>query len=581
MQDNTRTRPKRLTGSGPAPTIGFLVDWLGDRRYQWQVLGGALKEAHDRGARLLAFVGDTLAPADQPNPANAVYELARPRNIDCMIMLSGSLGNRAGVAALRAFVTSHLAVPICSVAIPLPPETSSVCIENGNGMRDVVEHMIHVHGIKRIAFVRGAAASDEAELRLQVYRDTLEANGIPRADELIVSGDWSPQAGRDAVETLLSHRRLPVSSVGAIVAANDMMALGVIDELRVRGIRMPEQIAVAGFDDIEESAFTVPSLTTVRQRLTDQGRDAVRIALEQLRGAKPEQLVRQMELIARRSCGCFGGSGAGRKSSTPPGSTLGFDGAILRRKQRILTEMARAARGSLGPAGNQWDTRLLNAAVEQTRGDSPDAFLLAYDDVLRRLMAADSDISVCNEVLSALRSRVVRALGDANARTKADDFFHEARIMTSNAIETVQVTRRLRAWNDARILMAAGAAIVAARDLSQLGRAVHDHLPNAGIARSFIIRISRSQAGHDAARVVLAERPDARKSDSIMSDTYSPTDVLYQAVLQGSDEHAYAVFPSSFGNGDQGVLVLQFGAVEGYGYETLRLVFSSCLSRIP
>jgi phosphoserine phosphatase RsbU/P len=581
MQDNTRTGPKRLTGSGPAPTVGFLVDWLGDRRYQWQILQGSLKEAHGRGAHLLAFVGDVLAPAGQPNPANAVYELARPQNIDCMIMLSGALGNRAGVAGLRALATSHLPMPICSSAINLSPEISSVCVDNETGMRAVVQHMIQVHGIQRIAFVRGALASAEAELRLRVYRETLAANGIAHADDLVVSGDWSQQAGSDAVETLLGHRKLAVSSVRAIVAANDMMALGVIDALRARGIRMPEQIAVTGFDDIEESAFTVPSLTTVRQRLGDQGRDAVRIALEQLRGAKPEQSVRHTELVTRRSCGCFGGSGVGRKSSTPPGSALGFDSTILRRKQQILTDMARAARGLLGPAGNHWDMRLLNAAVEQARGDSHDAFLLAYDDVLRRMMAADGDISVCNDVLSALRTRVVRAVGDAMGRTKADDFFHEARIMTSNAVETVQVTRRLRGWNDARALMTAGAAIVAARDLNELRQAVHDHLPSAGIARSFILRVSRDQAGEEVAQVVLAEKPDARKSDTIMSSTYSPTDVLHQVVLQGTNALAFAVFPTSFGNGDPGLVVVELGAVEGYGYETLRQIFTSCLSRIP
>jgi sigma-B regulation protein RsbU (phosphoserine phosphatase) len=582
MPDPSRTGVKRLTGSGPAPSIGFLVDWLGDSRYQWQVLRGALKEAHARGAHLLVFVGDAIAPPGQPDPSNAVYELARPKNVDGLIMLSGSLGNRAGLEGLRAVAASHPGTPICSIAIPLPPDASSVCIENAAGMRAAVQHMIQVHGRKRIAFVRGAAASDEAELRLRVYRETLASHGIPHTEELVTPGDWTPQAGKDAVEILFGHRNLPVSAVDAIIAANDMMALGVIDALRERGIRVPEQIAIAGFDDIEEAAFTVPSLTTVRQRLAEQGRDAVRIAVEQIRdGAKPEQATRPAELVIRRSCGCFGGSGVGYRSSAPPGATLGFDSAILRRKQHILTAMARAARGSFGAAGAQWDSRLLAAAAEQIRGDSDDAFLRAYDDVLRRLVAADVDVALCNDVLSALRTRVVRAVGDAGARTKAEDFFHEARIMTSNAIEAVQVSKRMRAWNEARTLMDAGAAIVSARDLAELGQAAHTHLPRAGVARSFIIRISGEPADKAIAQVVVAERPDARKSDAVLSTRYPAVDVLRQVVLQGTDEYSFAVFPTRFGNGDQGLIVLEFGAVEGYGYETLRQVIASALSRIP
>ena len=67
--------------------------------------------------------------------------------------------------------------------------------------------------------------------------------------------------------------------------------------------------------------------------------------------------------------------------------------------------MARAAHGEIGPAGPQWDVRLLSAVAEQVRGDSPDAFTRVYDDVLRRLVAAGSDLSVCNDLLSALRNQ--------------------------------------------------------------------------------------------------------------------------------------------------------------------------------
>jgi hypothetical protein len=103
----------------------------------------------------------------------------------------------------------------------------------------------------------------------------------------------------------LHERKVSVRDLDAIVAANDAMALGVLDELARLGIRVPDGIAVVGFDDIEESRFGVPPLTTVRQPLYEQGRDAVRIVLDHLRKGSPaERVVRQTELVTRRSCGC-------------------------------------------------------------------------------------------------------------------------------------------------------------------------------------------------------------------------------------------------------------------------------------
>jgi DNA-binding LacI/PurR family transcriptional regulator len=580
MAERIRSAPKRLTGSGPALCIGFMADHLEDSRYHWQVLRGAMSEAYDRGANLLCFVGGTLGPVDQPRELNWVFDLAKPKNVDGLVVLSGSLGNAVGPQGLSAFCARYRPMPICSIAVPLP-ETSSVCVDNESGMRSVIEHLIRDHSQTRIAFVCGPEANDEAQLRLRVYREVLESHGIPYAPELVLPGDFTQPAGRDAVTTLFAERKVAVSSVGAIVASNDVMGLGAIEALRGLGVRVPEQVAVVGFDDVEESRFVLPSLTTVSQPLFNQGREAVRIILEQLRNpAAPERAVRHTELVVRRSCGCLPGQLGGQKASDPPPPTLGFDAALIRRRQHILADMARAARGELGPAGAQWDARLLGALADQVRGDSPDSFARAYDDVLRRLVAAGSDLGVCNDVISALRARIVRCISDPTRRTQVEDYFHEARIMTTNAVEGVQVRRRMRAWMDARALMQAGAAIMATRNIDELARAVHEHLPKAGITRCFVVRLQGGPTGSELARLVVAEKPDARKSDPTLSATYPAVDIFRQAVLPGTDERAFAVFPTTIGNKDRGVVALELGAVEGYGHETMRQVFTAALSRM-
>jgi sigma-B regulation protein RsbU (phosphoserine phosphatase) len=580
MTERQRAAPKRLTGSGPAPSIGFLLDWLEDSRYHWQVLRGAMDAAYDRGANLVCFVGGALAATNMVNDANWIFELARPQNVDALLVLSGSLGNAIGSRGLAAYCARFQPMPMCSIALPLEG-LSSVCIDNAEGMRSAVDHLIRVHGLTRVAFIRGPPANDEAEVRLRAYREALESNGLPYAPELVVSGDFTVATGRLAVSTLFGERKLPVSGVSAIMAANDSMALGAIEELRKMGIRVPDQVAVVGFDNVEEARFVLPPLTTVSQPLQDQGREAVRILLEQIRNpTRPEQAMRHTELMIRRSCGCLQGSGT-RKSSSPPALTLGFDAALIRRRQHILADMARAARGELGAAGEQWDSRLLAAASEQIRGDSRDSFIRVYDDLLRRLLQSGADPAVCNDVISALRGRIVRCIGDPKQRMLAEDLFHEARLMTTQAVERIHVAKELRVWSDARELMQAGAAIMSARTVDELARAVHEHLPKAGIPRCFVIRLVEGPAGEQLAQLVLAEKPDARRSDPTRSTMYPVTDILRQTVLPGTDERAFAVFPAHIGETSRALVVLEIAtAVEGYAYETMRQIFAVALSRI-
>src|ERR1700753_3358841 len=133
MTDLSRTGPRRLTGGGRAPSIGFLVDYLEDSRYHWQILRGAIREARDRGAHLLCFVGGTLAAQGQASEGNWVFDLARPKNVDGPVVLSGALGNAAGSDGLSAFCNRFRPVPTCSIAIPLPNDISSVCVDNESG----------------------------------------------------------------------------------------------------------------------------------------------------------------------------------------------------------------------------------------------------------------------------------------------------------------------------------------------------------------------------------------------------------------------------------------------------------------
>jgi hypothetical protein len=321
----------------------------------------------------------------------------------------------------------------------------------------------------------------------------------------------------------------------------------------------------------------LPPLTTVRQPLYEQGQTAVRHILDRLRtGGPSERIALRTELVVRRSCGCLGVRQGGHRISDAPGRVLGFDAAVVRRRDKIVAEMSRAARGELGCAGARWEDRLLNAFAEQIRGDKSDGFIYAYDDLLRRLLATGTDPSICNDVISVLRVRMLACLaGDPARHVRAEELFQEVRIRTAHVLEGVHASRRMRSWRNARALGRASAAIALARDVDELARAVAQNLPALGISRCFVAEYQETSTGPRMARLLLAERPEARASDKTWAAPVPAIELLRRHVFPGLGPHAFAVLPITHETEEVGLLVLEIGTPDGYQYETLRELFAT------
>jgi diguanylate cyclase (GGDEF)-like protein len=283
------------------PTLGLLVDSL-EEAYQNAVLAGVAAAAIEHDANLLCFAGGVLrSPHRFGAQRNAIYEIAGPENIDGLLVMSGTLGNHVGISELVRFCERFRPLPMCSIAVALPG-VSSVLVDNATGMKDAIVHLLEAHGHRRIAFIRGPEANEEAERRYRVYRDVLAERGVPLDPQLIAVGHFQQESGKAAVDVLFGQRgQLPQ----AIVAASDSMALGAIEGLAARGLRVPDDVAVVGFDDVEEARYVSPPLTTVRQPLEEQGRRAAELLLGKIAGRPtPEQVVLHTELVTRSSCGC-------------------------------------------------------------------------------------------------------------------------------------------------------------------------------------------------------------------------------------------------------------------------------------
>lgn len=196
-------------------------------------------------------------------------------------------------------------LPVVMIAGPREIDhLDHIVVANADGERELARHLIEDHGLRRLAFVGGEAESPDAEARFLGFRQACRDAGLPVPDEPDLRAEMMTQAeGARAAEALLDR---PGERPQGVLFANDQMAVGALRALERRGVRVPEDIAVTGFDGIPLSRIVRPPLTTVRQPIRQLGEQAVELLVQRLgnSGSEPVSLMLPVSLIRRASCGC-------------------------------------------------------------------------------------------------------------------------------------------------------------------------------------------------------------------------------------------------------------------------------------
>mgnify|MGYP001190442914 CR=1 FL=1 len=291
------------------PTLGILVADI-ETAISLRLVSGIIDAAQAAGARAIFLPGQPPAATSEfDRQFNLVFRLPDATAFDGLLVIGTTLQYHLSPAQLAALLDTLPRVPTLSLGY-VAPNTPSVVVDNHGGFRMLLQHLIDAHGCRRVAMIAGPGGQREADERLAAWQ-TLQSEGqLDDEAELLVEGNFTQASGRAAMGVLLDRDL----RLDAVVAANDEMALGAIACAIDRGLRVPQDVRIAGFDDILAAGRLGVGLTTVDQshyRLA-------RIAVEQLVGAiggapLPERIRVPTRLVRRQSCGC--GSHAAKPES--------------------------------------------------------------------------------------------------------------------------------------------------------------------------------------------------------------------------------------------------------------------------
>lgn len=538
------------------PVIGLLLNTLYGG-YEEAVWRSVVRVAEELDLDLLCFLGGALAVDPR---SGALLELAHPSNVDGLVVMTSSVGIWTGPAVVAARV-ARIGVPAVSLSEPLAGQPS-VVVDNEAGAREAVEHLVKVHGRRRIAFVRGPPHNSDANARFAAYRNALSRLGLPYDPDLVVDGDFSRNAGVRAVRILLDERR---ASFDALFASNDDTALAALDELRRRGIDVPGQMAVCGFDDEPEAVGAIPPLTTVRQPLDELARRAVELLLARIRGEPvPAEVVYPTRLVTRRTCGCSE-LAAGAPLDEPERRGGGTPVSLAERLERDLP-------GFGARTGVPTWSEALQAGLETPPppgGDEP--FLRELDRLLSRGLER---VPEPGEWFRVLRSVLAWASGlrspDEGARLTS--LCLAAHSLIGARATARQLTRRLRTVQEFRGLLRLVQPFPIRDD--SFTRTLLEALRELDV-RSFFLSRFRSDDRREAVLIAHLDQ------DGVAELEEPPTAFAPERLLPGrfsGRRRAHVVLPVHSPAGLIGFALCEIGPMSSFGYEMLVHDISMVLS---
>lgn len=196
-------------------------------------------------------------------------------------------------------IREHAACPVVSLREPLDG-ASNVLIDDNDSMEGVIRHVIEEHKKKDIAFMTGIKGRYDAETRLGCFRRIMKEYGYPVGEHRVFYGDFWKGKGKEACDWFSHDGNYPE----AILCASDNMAMAVIDELYERGVRVPQDILVTGYDGAEEGVVFSPSLTSVEIDFGEMAFEAVDLIDRHQEDSEQENIYLSTKVVPRESCGC-------------------------------------------------------------------------------------------------------------------------------------------------------------------------------------------------------------------------------------------------------------------------------------
>jgi signal transduction histidine kinase/DNA-binding LacI/PurR family transcriptional regulator/AraC-like DNA-binding protein len=525
--------------------------------------------AQQRGANTLYLAGGHFGYDTEA----LLYELFEPRHVDGIVSFASFIGSRSTAEQFQAFLSRYHPLPVLNAGW-IVPNVQNLSLDELGGMRDTIDHLVQVHGCRRIAYVGHYPGRLGFEDRYQAFRRVMTGYGLFEPG-LVTDGlaslneDIHERRTDGILEGFDRNGLLPGRDYEAIVASGDSDAIRCVQELQARGIRVPDDVVVTGFRDGQEAGLADPPLTTVRMPWFEVGKRAAELVLDAIDGTPlPDQTYVPMQLVIRQSCGCQDPLASSAVAGCARQGVSTRAVATGRQRKEILDEMARGLGDEAGMQERDWAARLYGSFVGEIAGqqahDRPppreSGFAREMNRVLHEVVAAGRDVIGCHNVVSAMRHALRPYLAEHQV-CLAEDLWHESRVIIGQAAGRALEHDTWQAAQRMQVLHGIEAALLTTANVDELLDILADRLVQIGISRCYLALYEDPSNPEGWARLLLAYDKQGRidlprdglrfRSRLLVPSSVLPAGSRYSLIVNalhvGEEHIGFVAFTTSLG----------------------------------
>jgi two-component sensor histidine kinase/DNA-binding LacI/PurR family transcriptional regulator len=559
--------------------IGLLLDFLFDE-YQLKVWTGIVKATEDMDANLYCFPGGSLkSPFINSAQRNYIFNLALTSKLDGLVIMSAVLGNFISKEEFTNFYNSFKIIPNISIGTEID-KNPSIVIDNARGVMDIVTHLVEDHHLKRLAFIKGPDDNAEANARYSAYINALLQHNLAFDPELVAPGSFFIGSGEKAVSLFFDQRKIQCD---AIIASNDLTAIDTLHALKKRGIRVPKDVALSGFDNIRESRFVNPQLTTVHQPFMELGYEAVKMLIAQIKGSEqPARKILPSYVRIRQSCGCSFESKyytlfSSSKEKKPLTAQL-----LKNTKDRVVQEIKQAIKDYTIEIVNSsgkltWIPNLVENFFKTLLEGEEDLFLNDLENTANNVDPDNIDIFNWCQILFLLCNALLPYLNMPKDFVRILNLWNRAleillRLELKNEAEYTAETNRLF-----RVIGWIGQDLLATFNKQKFKQFVSSALEGIGIRRFYITEfVGEYQFAEDSYFIEAYEQGKTR-NDLLNKDSLKTASIVISCSTGENRRECLIVLPLFVHQDILGLFLVEHSNLEGFVYEYLAVQLSNAL----
>ncbi|MBN1411614.1 MAG: substrate-binding domain-containing protein [Spirochaetales bacterium] len=562
-------------------TIGLLINQV-DGGYQVPIFRSILKACEKRDCNLISYVGYAIDSELRVELFhNTIYYLINIDQLDGLLLLSGALANYTGIPAILNLIKPFRHKPIVSIGRELE-DLPCVLVENKNGMKEAVNHLINIHGCRKIAFIRGPVENECAEDRFEAYKECLAENGIPFDPDRVFLGTFRPESGYAALKAFYDERKIKFD---AIVSANDDMLQGVLQGMEERGKRIPNDCAIIGFDDIIEMRYKTPPVSTVLQPLEEQAQAATELLFDCIRGRKVKRkIILQSRFISRQSCGCFKpviedheifDPGIKLKSGDIQTVIMNQKAHIIRRLIDILKPFDERK-----TVYAEWFSRILDALIKDMNDTgSPEYMVRIVNEIFIRLIVEKhNNLELWQQAMYVLSSHILGLIKTNKQLKKATDIFMRVQILIGEMRERCSWYNRNVFVTNIWTLRDTIQSLIISFDLKKLMKEILNRMPLLNIRSCYISLYQGNVKPFTGngwvvpaqSRLVMAYNRNGPIKLKSSESYFRTLNLLPKGIMDSEERLSLVVKPLFFWEEQIGFIIFEATSTEEMMYEILR-----------